>query len=49
LRPKEEVCLIAGSSRLGGRTASAACGLIQGLATDAVRRAIKQKMAVSAD
>ena len=33
----------------GGRTASAACGLIQGLATDAVRRAIKQKMAVSAD
>ena len=32
-----------------GRSAQAACDLIQGLATDAVRRAIKQKMAVSAD
>jgi hypothetical protein len=33
----------------GGRTAAAACGLIRGLATDAVRRAMKQEMAVSTD
>jgi AcrR family transcriptional regulator len=30
----------------GGRTAAAASGLIQGLATDAVRRALKQEMSV---
>jgi len=33
----------------GGRTAEAACGLIQGLARDAVRRAMKEEMPVSAD
>ena len=33
----------------GGRTAEAARGLIQGLATDAVRRTMKQQMPVSAD
>src|SRR5262249_42777928 len=33
----------------GGRTAEAACGLIQGLARDAVRRAMKKEMPVSAD
>jgi AcrR family transcriptional regulator len=32
-----------------GRSAEAACSLIQGLATDAVRRAMKQEMPVSAD
>jgi AcrR family transcriptional regulator len=32
-----------------GRSAEAACSLIQGLATDAVRRAIKQEMPVGAD
>jgi AcrR family transcriptional regulator len=32
----------------GGRTAAATCGLIQGLATDAVRRAMKQEMSVGA-
>src|SRR5215831_3137370 len=32
-----------------GRSADAACSLIQGLATDAVRRAIKQEMPVGAD
>ena len=32
-----------------GRSADAACSLIQGLATDAVRRAMKQEMTVSAD
>jgi AcrR family transcriptional regulator len=32
-----------------GRTSQAACDLIQGLATDAVRRAIKQEMPVGAD
>jgi len=32
-----------------GRTAQAACDLIQGLATDAVRRAMKQEMPVGAD
>jgi len=33
----------------GGRPAAAACGLIQGLATDAVHRAMKQEMPVRAD
>jgi len=33
---------------MGGRTAAATCGLIQGLATDAVRRAMKQEMSVGA-
>jgi len=32
-----------------GRSAQAACDLIQGLATDAVRRAMKEEMPVSAD
>jgi hypothetical protein len=32
-----------------GRSADAACSLIQGLATDAVRRAIKQEMPVGAE
>jgi AcrR family transcriptional regulator len=32
----------------GGRTAAATCGLIQGLATDAVRRAMKQELPVGA-
>jgi AcrR family transcriptional regulator len=32
-----------------GRTAEAACGLIQALATDAVRRAMKQQAPVGAD
>jgi AcrR family transcriptional regulator len=32
-----------------GRSAKAACGLIQGLAMDAVRRTMKQEMPVSAD
>jgi AcrR family transcriptional regulator len=32
-----------------GRSAKAACGLIQGLATDALRRAVKQEMPVDAD
>ena len=32
-----------------GRTAQAACDLIQGLATDAVRRAMKREMTVGAD
>ena len=32
-----------------GRSAKAACRLIQGLAVDAVRRTMKQEMPVSAD
>jgi hypothetical protein len=32
-----------------GRTRQAACDLIQGLAMDAVRRAMKQEMPVGAD